>query len=34
LPLAFAWGQGKASNKSVSLDPEDEESTHYIPLKK
>ena len=31
LPLAFAWGQGKASNESVSLDPEDEESLHFIP---
>lgn len=31
LPLAFAWGQGKASTQSLSLDPEDEESTHYIP---
>jgi multidrug efflux pump subunit AcrB len=33
LPLAFAWGQGKAATQSVSLDPEDEESIHYIPLK-
>jgi len=31
LPLVFAWVQGKASTKSVSLDPEDEESVHYIP---
>lgn len=31
LPLAFAWGQGKATTQSVSLDPEDEESIHYIP---
>ncbi|MFT4016674.1 MAG: efflux RND transporter permease subunit [Agriterribacter sp.] len=31
LPLAFAWGQGKASTQSVSLDPEDEESIHYVP---
>jgi len=31
LPLAFAWGQGKAKTESVSLDPEDEESIHYIP---
>ncbi|MCO5236712.1 MAG: efflux RND transporter permease subunit [Chitinophagaceae bacterium] len=31
LPLAFAWGQGKASTRSVSLDPEDKESVHYIP---
>ncbi|WP_448701546.1 efflux RND transporter permease subunit [Mucilaginibacter sp. AW1-3] len=30
LPLVFAWIQGKASTKSVSLDPEDEESIHYI----
>ncbi|HVI44661.1 MAG TPA: efflux RND transporter permease subunit [Chitinophaga sp.] len=33
LPLAFAWGRGKATTQSVSLDPEDEESIHYIPLK-
>ncbi|MCW3462999.1 efflux RND transporter permease subunit [Chitinophaga nivalis] len=33
LPLAFAWGQGKTSTQSVSLDPEDEESIHYIPVK-
>jgi Cu/Ag efflux pump CusA len=31
LPLVFAWVQGKASTKSVSLDPEDEASPHYIP---
>jgi len=31
LPLAFAWAQGNASNESVSLDPEDKESLHYIP---
>ena len=31
LPLAFAWGQGKASTQSVSLDPEDKESKFYIP---
>jgi multidrug efflux pump subunit AcrB len=30
LPLAFAWGQGKASTQSVSLDPEDEESKYYV----
>jgi multidrug efflux pump subunit AcrB len=30
LPLAFAWGQGKTTTQSVSLDPEDEESIHYI----
>lgn len=31
LPLVFAWVQGKTSTASVSLDPEDEESKHYIP---
>lgn len=31
LPLVFAWGQGKAKTQSISLDPEDDESTHYIP---
>ncbi|SDD56494.1 efflux RND transporter permease subunit [Niabella drilacis] len=31
LPLAFAWGRGKATTESVSLDPEDAESVHYIP---
>ncbi|MDQ6814407.1 MAG: efflux RND transporter permease subunit, partial [Bacteroidota bacterium] len=31
LPLIFTWVQGKASIKSVSLDPEDKESIHYIP---
>jgi len=31
LPLVFAWVQGKATIQSVSLDPEDEESIHYIP---
>ena len=31
LPLVFAWVQGKASTQSVSLDPEDKESKHYIP---
>ncbi len=30
LPLAFAWGQGKATTQSVSLDPEDEDSVHFI----
>jgi multidrug efflux pump subunit AcrB len=30
LPLVFAWVQEKTSTMSVSLDPEDEESTHYI----
>ncbi len=32
LPLLFAWGQGKTTTQSVSLDPEDEESKFYIPL--
>jgi multidrug efflux pump subunit AcrB len=32
LPLAFAWGQKKTTTQSVSLDPEDAESKHYIPL--
>jgi multidrug efflux pump subunit AcrB len=31
LPLVFAWVQGRASTQSVSLDPEDKESKHYIP---
>jgi multidrug efflux pump subunit AcrB len=31
LPLVFSWVQGKTSIASVSLDPEDEESKHYIP---
>jgi multidrug efflux pump subunit AcrB len=30
LPLVFAWVQGKASTQSVSLDPEDKESKHFI----
>jgi Cu/Ag efflux pump CusA len=30
LPLVFAWVQGKVSTDSISLDPEDEESTHFI----
>lgn len=30
LPLVFAWVQGKVATTSISLDPEDEESTHYI----
>ena len=30
LPLVFAWVQEKTTTKSVSLDAEDEESTHYI----
>jgi multidrug efflux pump subunit AcrB len=33
LPLAFAWGQGKATTQSVSLDPEDEESKYYVNTK-
>ncbi len=32
LPLAFAWGQDKASTQSVSLDPEDKESKFYVPV--
>ena len=31
LPMVFAWVQGKTSTQSVSLDPEDKESKHYIP---
>jgi len=31
LPLVFAWVQGNATTQSVSLDPEDKESKHYIP---
>jgi multidrug efflux pump subunit AcrB len=31
LPLVFAWVQEKTTTTSVSLDPEDKESTHYIP---
>lgn len=34
LPLAFAWGQGKATTQSVSLDPEDEESKFYVNTNK
>ncbi|EOR94104.1 RND multidrug efflux transporter [Arcticibacter svalbardensis MN12-7] len=34
LPLVFAWVQGNTSVKSVSLDPKDEESTHFIAEKK
>lgn len=30
LPLVFAWVQGKTSTQSVSLDPEDKESRHYV----
>lgn len=30
LPLAFAWGQGRAGTKSVSLEPDDEESKQYL----
>jgi len=30
LPLVFAWVQGKVSTQSLSLDPEDEESAHFI----
>jgi multidrug efflux pump subunit AcrB len=31
LPLVFAWFQENTSTESVSLDPEDKESKHYIP---
>ncbi|GGH66144.1 multidrug efflux pump subunit AcrB [Filimonas zeae] len=31
LPLVFAWVQKKTTTVSVSLDPEDKESKHYIP---
>jgi multidrug efflux pump subunit AcrB len=31
LPLVFSWVQGNASTASISLDPEDKESRHYIP---
>jgi len=34
VPLIFSWLQGRSSTTSVSLDPEDEESTHYIPALK
>ncbi|MGO4878897.1 efflux RND transporter permease subunit [Pedobacter psychrotolerans] len=30
LPLVFTWVQGKETTDSMSLDPEDEESVHYI----
>ncbi len=30
LPLVFAWVQGRTSIQSVSLDPEDKDSIHYI----
>ncbi|WP_217603059.1 efflux RND transporter permease subunit, partial [Chitinophaga sp. GbtcB8] len=33
LPLAFAWGQGRTTTQSVSLDPEDADSIHFIPVK-
>lgn len=31
LPLVFAWVQGQTSTESVSLDPEDKDSKHYLP---
>ena len=31
LPLVFSWVQNKSSTASVSLDPEDKDSAHYIP---
>jgi multidrug efflux pump subunit AcrB len=30
LPMVFAWVQGKTTTQSVSLDPEDKESIHYV----
>jgi len=30
LPMIFAWVMGKSTTESVSLDPEDQESKHYI----
>ncbi|SDD50557.1 efflux RND transporter permease subunit [Pedobacter soli] len=30
LPLVFAWVQGKQTTDSMSLDPEDKDSIHYI----
>ncbi len=30
LPMVFTWMQGKTTTQSVSLDPEDKESIHYI----
>jgi multidrug efflux pump subunit AcrB len=30
LPLIFAWVQGKTTTQSVSMDPSDKESKHYI----
>ena len=30
LPLVFSWVMGRVSTESVSLDPEDKESKHYI----
>lgn len=30
LPMVFTWVQGKTSTKSASLDPEDEESVHFL----
>jgi len=30
LPLAFAWGQGRASTESVSLEPREEENKLYL----
>ena len=31
LPLIFAWIQGKTTTQSVSLDPTDQQSKHYLP---
>jgi len=32
LPLIFTWVQGKTTTQSVSLDPEDKDSKHYIDI--
>ncbi len=31
LPLVFSWAMNKTTTTSVSLDPEDKDSAHYIP---
>ena len=31
LPLIYAWAMKKSTTQSISLDPEDLESIHYIP---
>ncbi|MEK6492546.1 efflux RND transporter permease subunit [Myroides odoratimimus] len=32
LPMVFAWVMNKVTRDSPSLDPEDEESIHYLPI--